>query len=667
MKKDIVKESINTIRALCIDGVERAKSGHMGMPLGAAPMAYTLWRNHLNVNPKNPDWFNRDRFILSAGHGSMLLYSLLHLSGYDLSLEELKKFRVIGSKTPGHPEFGITPGVDATTGPLGQGIAMAVGMALAEKHLSSLFNKEDFNIVDHYTYALCGDGCLMEGISYEAMSLAGHLKLNKLIVLYDSNSSTLDSKLDASFSEDIKKRAEALGWNYIFVPDGNDVEKINEAIERAKESRDKPTLIEVKTIIGYGLSKIQGTNKAHSDPVGSGQAREAKNFYGWEYKEEFFVPAEVYDDFKEIGRRGMEREENWQKQFQSYRKEYPELHAQLTKIIKKELPENWDEGINYYLDSSLSMATRNASHDVLNAVANNIPALFGGTADLSTSTKVKIVDSGAVTWEDFSNRNIYFGIREFAMAGIANGLALHHLRPFVSTYFTFSDYMKSAIRLSALMGLPVIYIFTHDSVAVGKDGPTHQPIEQLASFRAMPNVNVIRPADGNETVAAWKVALKDHSKPTILVLGRQNVPILPNSDQLAEEGVEKGAYVLSKAKSTPDGILIATGSEVELAIESQKLLEEENIFVNVVSFPSWNLFEQQPESYKEEVLPKDLKRRLTIEMASQIGWKGYAGDSGDVMSVDDFGLSGDPNDVIEHFGFTAKNVAERFKKLLKHP
>lgn len=664
MRDDIVTKSINTIRTLCIDGVERAKSGHLGMPLGSAPLAYTLWKYHLKVNPYNPKWFNRDRFILSAGHGSMLLYSLLHLSGFEVSIEDLKKFRTIGSKTPGHPEYGITPGVETTTGPLGQGIAMAVGLAIGEKYLASIFNKDDYQIIDHFTYVICGDGDLMEGISYEAMSLAGHLKLNKLIVFYDSNGTTLDANLSDSFSEDIKGRFEAMGWNYILVPDGNNVEMIDQAIHKAKQSIDKPTLVEVKTIIGYGIPDIQGTHKAHSDPVGPMRAKKAKEFYGWKYDKEFFVPDEVYKDFKTIAERGSELEEEWLKLLDSYREEYPVLYSQLIRIINRELPEDWDKGIKYY-DEPLSIATRNAAHDVLNVLAKNMIELIGGTADLSTSTKAKITDSSRFSSEKSHNRNIYFGIREFAMAGIANGLALHNLRPFVSTYFTFSDYMKAAIRLSALMGLPVIYVFTHDSVAVGKDGPTHQPVEQLASFRAMPNINVIRPADGNETIAAWKIALQEKDKPTIIVLARQDTKILPNTNTFANQGLAKGAYIVSRAKEEPVGILIASGSEVELAIGAQELLEKENIYVNVVSFPSWELYALQPISYQEEVFPTKLKKRLAIEMASKIGWKEYVGDEGEIMCIDEFGMSGDPQDVIEHFGFTPENVATKFKELLE--
>lgn len=662
--QNIAMKSINTIRTLTIDAVEEAQSGHMGMPLGSAPMAYVLWKKHLKINPKNANWFNRDRFVLSAGHGSMLLYSLLHVTGFNVSLNDLKEFRVIGSKTPGHPEFGFTDGVDVTTGPLGQGLATSVGLAIAEKRLAAIFNKEDYPIIDHYTYVICGDGDLMEGISYEALSLAGHLNLNKLIVLYDSNATTLDANLEDAFSEDIKGRFESMGWNHLLVEDGNDIDSIHQAIVEAKQHTDKPTIIEVKTTIGYGLSEVEGTSNAHSDPVGEEQVNKAKKYYQWSHDEPFFVPDEVYDDFKSIASDGTKKEADWTHLLKEYRKAYPDLYTDLQRMINKELPKDWDKRLPQYEVSSPPMATRVASHDALNALAEHMMELFGGAADLSSSTKVSIENAGGITSDDFSNRNIYFGVREFGMAAIANGLALHHFTPFVSTYFAFSDYMKAAIRLSALMELPIIYIFTHDSVAVGKDGPTHQPIEQLAAFRSMPNINVIRPADGNETIAAWKVALSEKTKPTVLVLGRQDQSILPESNKLAADGVNKGAYVISKASKEAQGILIATGSEVELAMEAQKLLEEEGIYVNVVSFPSWELFEQQSGEYQETIFPKKLTKRLTIEMGSKIGWREYAGDAGDVISIDDFGVSGDPNEVIEHFGFTPQTIAEKFKALL---
>lgn len=662
MKEKMAFKSINTIRTLTIDAVEKAQSGHMGMPLGAAPMAYTLWKNHLKINPNQSDWFNRDRFVLSSGHGSMLLYSLLHLSGFGVSLEDLKEFRKFNSKTPGHPEYNITDGVDASTGPLGQGIAMAVGLAIAEKKLSNLFNRDDLNIIDHFTFSICGDGDLMEGVSNEAMSLAGHLQLNKLIVLYDSNDTSLDSALETSFSEDIKRKMESLGWEHILVNDGNDINQIDQAIIRAKKS-NKPSLIEVKTIIGYGLPDIAGTNKAHSDPVGVENVHYTKRFLNWEYDEKFTVPKEVYEDFKSIAIKGEDEGKKWKNKINRYKKEYPELYKGLEEIINFELPTNWEDDLPQY-DSSQSLATREASHSVLNNLSEKIIGLVGGSADLSSSTKAIIDNSKAIQGNDFSGNNIYFGVREFGMAAIANGMALHNLRPFISTYFTFSDYMKPAIRLSALMGLPVVFIFTHDSIAVGKDGPTHQPVEQLASFRAMPNVNVIRPADGNETVAAWKVALREKTRPTILVLARQDTMTIGNSAYLANAGVEKGAYVLYESSKISSGILIATGSEVSLAMEAKDKLENEDIFVNVVSMPSWELFENQSKEYRESVLPNDIDKRVVIEMGAKIGWRQYAGDKGTILSVDTFGISGDSQEVVAEFGFSVNRVVEEFKKLL---
>ncbi|WP_218162458.1 transketolase [Alkalibacterium sp. 20] len=653
--------SINTLRTLAIDAVEKAQSGHMGLPLGAAPMGYILWKNHLNINPNNPEWYNRDRFVLSAGHGSMLLYGLLHLSGFNLSIEDIKDFRETGSKTPGHPEWEHTEGVEVTTGPLGQGISMAVGMAMAEKKLANQFNQEDLKVIDYYTYVLCGDGDLMEGVSHEAISLAGHLNLNKLIVLYDSNHSSLDEQLDASFSDDIKKKFEAVHWNYIKVEDGTDVMSIDDAIVAAKQA-DRPTLIEVNTIIGYGLPDIEGTHNAHSDPVGEENVKKAKEFYDWDSKKDFHVPKEVYADFSVIKERGNEKENQWKEKVQKLEKDDPALFNDLQSFIQNRIDSSFKEKLPIFDVNDKKIATRVASHSVLNAVCKDIPQLIGGSADLSGSTKVSIDDSDRITKDDFSGRNIYFGVREFAMATIANGLALNHFVPFVSTYFTFSDYMKPAIRLSALMGLPVIYVFTHDSIAVGKDGPTHQPIEQLAAFRSMPNITVIRPADGNETAAAWEIALDSKNKPTMLVLSRQATDTLKVSPEIVKEGTKKGGYIVEQVKN-PEGIIIATGSEVDLALAVKQELEKEEIFVNVVSLPSWELFEQQPEAYRLKVLPTHLTKRLSIEMGSKLGWKEYVGDKGKILSIDSFGISGEPTEVMEKFGFTLENAMKLYKSI----
>ncbi len=653
--------SINTIRTLTIDSVEKAQHGHAGMPMGAAAMAYALWKKHLTINPKNPSWFNRDRFVLSAGHGSNLLYNLLHLSGYPVTIDDLKQTRQWGSKTPGHPEYGITPGVEATTGPLGQGIPVSVGMAIAEKHLAEVYNRPNFKMVDHYTYTICGDGDLMEGVSYEAISLAGHLQLDKLIVLYDSNDISLDGDLDISFSDHIQKRFEAARWQYLKVEAGNDTEAISKAIEEAKQDQERPTVIEIKTTIGYGSPSLQGTHHAHSDPLGKEEIERTKEVYGWQY-EPFHVPEEVYEDFASIKENGKAAEENWHKQFEAYKADYPELAEQLKRIIDGELADGWDTELPAYSSEDI-LATRVASGDTLNKLAQKLPEFIGGSADLDSSTKTRLTNEADFKRGQYQGRNLRFGVREFAMGAIANGLALHHLRPFVSTFFVFSDYLRPAIRLASLMELPVTYVFTHDSVAVGQDGPTHQPIEHLASFRAMPGLSVIRPADANETKEAWKLAVENTSQPTMLVLGRQGLPTLKDSAELAKEGVEKGAYVISKAVQEPEGILIAAGSEVNLAVEAQRELEKQGTFVNVVSMPSWDRFEKQPEAYKESVLPKNIKKRVSVEMGSKLGWREYVGDSGIVMSIDSFGASAPGNEVIERYGYTVENVVNTYKKL----
>lgn len=666
MTEKIDQLAITTIRTLSIDAIEKANSGHPGLPMGAAPMAYTLWTKYLQHNPKNPDWFNRDRFVLSAGHGSMLLYSLLHLGGYGLTLDDIKNFRQWDSKTPGHPEYGHTVGVEATTGPLGQGIGMAVGMAMAEKHLAAQYNKPGFDIVDHYTYALCGDGDLMEGVAAEAISLAGHLELDKLIVLYDSNDISLDGELGMSFSENIKKRFESYGWNYLRVEDGNDTESVASAIEQAKQNSGGPTIIEVKTVIGYGSPNKSGKADAHGAPLGEDEMALTKEYYKWTFEQDFHVPEEVYSRFNEAAENlGAKSEQQWNDLFEQYENEHRELAAQLKKAIANELPENLQEVLPVY-EAGVSAATRSASGDAINALANAMPTLFGGSADLAGSNKTTIKNAGDFTAEDYSGRNIWFGVREFAMGTALNGMALHGgLNVFGGTFFVFSDYVRPAIRLSALMGLPVTYVFTHDSVAVGEDGPTHEPIEHLASLRAMPNLSVIRPADGNETSAAWHTAVTSVNKPTVLVLSRQNLNVLPKSPELAKDYVKKGAYTVSPAqKEQADGLLIASGSEVNLAVEAQAALREQNIDVSVVSMPSWDLFEQQDKAYKESVLPKQVKKRVAIEMGSSLGWHKYAGDEGTVLAIDTFGASAPGDIVIEKYGFTVENVVKQMKDLL---
>ncbi|KPN15193.1 transketolase [Bacillus australimaris] len=659
-------KSIATIRTLSIDAIEKANSGHPGMPMGAAPMAYALWTNHLNVSPQNPNWFNRDRFVLSAGHGSMLLYSMLHLSGYNLSIEDLKQFRQWGSKTPGHPEFGHTEGVDATTGPLGQGIAMAVGMALAERHLAETYNKDNFNVVDHYTYSICGDGDLMEGISSEAASLAGHLGLGRLIVLYDSNDISLDGDLDRSFSENVKNRFEAMNWEVLYVKDGNNIEEVTAAIEKAKQNTDKPTLIEVKTTIGFGSPNRAGTSGVHGAPLGSEEAKLTKDAYSWTFEEDFHVPSEVYDHFKEaVKDAGQKKEAAWNELFEQYEKEYPELAAQLKLAIEGKLPENWDQEVPVY-EAGSSLASRASSGEVLNGIAKQVPFFIGGSADLAGSNKTTIKNTDDFGKNNYAGKNIWFGVREFAMGAALNGMALHGgLRVFGGTFFVFSDYLRPAIRLAALMGLPVTYVFTHDSIAVGEDGPTHEPVEQLASLRAMPNLSVIRPADGNETAAAWKLAVSSTDKPTALVLTRQNLPTIDQTPEKAYEGVEKGGYVVVEAADAqPEALLLASGSEVGLAIEAQKALEKEGIRASVVSLPAWDRFDQQSDEYKESVLPKAVRARIAIEMGASLGWERYTGLDGDVIAIDKFGASAPGETIIEQYGFTVSNVVSRVKAKL---
>ena len=657
--------AINTIRTLSIDAIEKANSGHPGLPMGAAPMAYTLWTKHMHHNPSNPQWFNRDRFVLSAGHGSMLLYSLLHLGGYDLPMEEIKKFRQWGSLTPGHPEYRHTDGVEATTGPLGQGIGMAVGMAMAEKHLAAKYNKPGFEVVDHHTYALCGDGDLMEGVAAEAISMAGHLQLDKLVVLYDSNDISLDGDLSMSFTENIQKRFESYGWNYIRVEDGNNIGLVSKALEEAKGNVGGPTIIEVKTVIGYGSPNKSGKSDSHGAPLGEDEMKLTKEYYKWTFEEDFHVPEGVYETFKEAADTlGAQKEQEWNQLFEQYEAEHAALATELKDAIDRKLPADFEQSLPTY-EVGTSLASRAASGDAINAIAEVLPALFGGSADLAGSNNTTIKGSDAFLPSNYAGRNIWFGVREFAMGTALNGMALHGgLHVYGGTFFVFSDYVRPAIRLSALMGVPVTYVFTHDSVAVGEDGPTHEPVEHLAALRAIPGLSVIRPADGNETAAAWKMAVSSEKTPTALILSRQNLPTLPKSAELAMEGVAKGAYVVSPAtKEKADAILLATGSEVNLAVAAQKQLKEEGIDASVVSMPSWDLFEKQDAAYKESVLPKDVKKRLGIEMGVSLGWHKYVGDEGDILAIDTFGASAPGNIVIEQYGFTEENVVAKVKAL----
>lgn len=648
------ERAISAIRALSIAQIEAANSGHPGLPMGASPMAYVLWNKFLKANPNNANWFNRDRFVLSAGHGSSMLYSLLHLSGYDVGIDDLKDFRQLGAKAAGHPERGHIDGVEVTTGPLGQGFAQAVGIAMAEKHLAAMYNKDDAQIIDHYTYVLCGDGDLMEGISYEAMSLAGHLNLSKLIVLYDSNDICLDGATNTTFSEDIKKRAEALNWNYLRVDDGRDLDQIYEAISKAKGNIQGPTIIEVKTIIGYG-STNQGTNKVHGAPIGKEEFIKAKEIYEWT-EDDFNIPDDVYDTFKEgIVKTGEEENQKWDDLLDKYQEKYPEDYKNLMAGINRELPENFIDEVKKYSSEDNALATRASNGEIIQDLAKITPNFWGGSADLFSSNKTNIKDTVAFTDKTPEGRNVWYGVREFAMAAIGNGIIAHGgTWHHVSTFFVFTDYLKPAIRLSALSKLPLTYVMTHDSIAVGEDGPTHEPIEQLAMIRSIPDCIMLRPADANETRLAWKYALESQEKPVVMALTRQNVGNLEETENITD--INKGAYIISDCEKTPDLILIATGSEVELALETKALLKDKNI--RVVSMPSMELFREQDEAYKEEILPKEVKNRVSIEMASTFGWAEWTGTDGLNIGIDIFGLSGKGNEVTEEFGFTAETIVE---------
>lgn len=656
------QKSVSAIRVLAADTIQKANSGHPGLPLGSAAMAYELWAKHMNHNPANPKWVNRDRFILSGGHGSALLYSLLHLFGYGLTIEDMKQFRQLNSLTPGHPEYGHTVGVEATTGPLGAGMAMAVGMAMAENHLAATFNKDGYPVVDHYTFVLGGDGCMMEGISYEAFSLAGTLGLGKLIVLYDSNNISIEGDTNIAFRENVQQRFQAFGFQTLYVEDGNDLEAIGKAIEEAKADTTRPTMIEIKTKIGYGCPAKEGKASAHGEPLGVENVAALRENLGWEIAESFVIPQDVYDHFKSIADENAKKEEQWNTLFADYTAKYPEM---------KEL---WDEYYDedrgqllYDLDDFWAVpdkaeATRNLSGSRINVMKDVLPNLFGGAADLAPSTKTNMKDAGDYSKENPLGKNLHFGIREIAMAGIGNGIALHGgLRPYVSTFFVFSDYVKPMARLSALMGLPLTYVLTHDSIGVGEDGPTHEPIEQLAMLRAMPNFNVFRPADATETSAAWYYAMTVKDAPTALVLSRQNLPQLPGSGRDAL----KGGYIVDDSeKETPDAIIIASGSEVQLGIEAKKLLAGEGIDIRVVSMPSMDVYEQQPDEYKERILPKQVRARVAVEALSDFGWSRYTGLDGEIVSMHGFGASAPGSVIFEHFGITTDAVVQAVRKTL---
>lgn len=654
--------SVNAIRVLSADAVQKANSGHPGLPLGSAAMAYELWAKHMNHNPKNPNWKNRDRFILSGGHGSTLLYSLLHLFGYgDLSKDDLANFRQLDSLTPGHPEYGHTVGVEATTGPLGAGMAMAVGMAMGEAHLAAKFNKEEFPVVDHYTYVLGGDGCMMEGISSEAFSLAGTLGLSKLIVFYDSNKISIEGSTDIAFTEDVKMRFEAFGFQTLVVEDGNDLDEISAAITEAKADKTRPTMITVKTKIGFG-SPREGMASAHGEPLGVDNVAKLREKLGWPSTEDFFVPEEVYANFKAIVEKNALVEAEWNAMFEKYCSQYPDMKVLWDKHHDENLAKDLIDDEEFWAYTDKPEATRNLSGIIINRIKDILPGFMGGSADLAPSTKTYMKDEGDFSKEDYAGRNLHFGVRELAMAAIGNGLALHGgLRPFVSTFFVFSDYVKPMARLSSLMGLPLTFVLTHDSIGVGEDGPTHEPIEQLAMLRAMPNFTVFRPADATETIAGWYYAITSTKTPTALVLTRQNLPQLPGSSKEAL----KGGYVIDNStKEVPDAIIIASGSEVELGVNAKAELAKEGIDVRVVSIPSMDLFEAQTEEYKEAVLPKTVRARVAIEAGIDFGWGKYVGLDGAYVTMKGFGASAPAAELFKKFGFTTENVVNTVKSVL---
>ncbi len=660
---DLDQLSINTIRILSVDAIEKANSGHPGLPLGAAPILYTLWKRFLHHNPQNPQWFNRDRFILSPGHGSALLYALLHLSGYDISLEDIINFRQIGSKTPGHPEYGIVPGVECTTGPLGQGFATGVGMAIAEQYLAKTFNKPDCTLIDHFTYALVSDGDLMEGISYEAASMAGHLKLGKLIYLYDDNDISIDGSTDITFTEDVEMRFKSCEWQVLNVDDGNDIDAIESAISKAKKNLDQPSLIIIRTHIGYGSPK-QDTPGVHGAPLGKDAIKATKEFYGFSTDKTFEVPEEAQRHMSDAVDNGKKLEQAWNTLLAQYEKSYPEDASVLKSLMAGSLPDGWDSALNSLnFPTEKSVATRAASGTIMNAIAQNLPTFMGGSADLGSSVKTVLKDAGDLDCSastKTTGRNMYFGVREHAMGAVVNGMALHGaMIPYCSTFFVFSDYMRPAIRLAALMKVHSIFVFSHDSIGLGEDGPTHQPVEHLVSLRAMPGVEILRPADANETMAAWRYAITA-KRPVILILSRQNLPVYKTDASL----LEKGAYVFSESSGDVQGIVISSGSEVHLAVEAQKRLAEINISIRVVSMPSWELFDKQSQEYKDTVLPPNVTKRLAIEAGCTFGWERYVGAEGSVIGIDTFGASGPAEQLFEQFGITTDHICACMESML---
>jgi transketolase len=662
---DLESRAINAIRFLSADAVQKANSGHPGLPMGAAALAYVLWTRHLRFNPKNPKWPGRDRFILSGGHGSALLYSLLYLSGYDLSLDQIMNFRQWGSLTPGHPEYGLTPGVEVTTGPLGQGFGNGVGMAIAEAHLAAEFNRPGFDVVNHYVYGIVTDGDLMEGVASEAASLAGHLRLGKLIYLYDDNRISIDGSTDLAFTEDRAARFLAYGWHVLKVPDGNDVVAVNSAITRAKKD-PRPSLIVCRTHIGYGLPTRQDTAKAHGEPPGQEELDGAKKNLGWPIEPKFYIPDDVLTFFRKAIKRGIRAEKQWREKLKEYLSENPQLDTELERRLMGELPENWDADLPIFPADSKGMATRAASGNVINTLAGRLPELIGGSADLAPSNNTWIKDTPAFQWDKPEGRNFHFGVREHGMGAIINGMVVHGgLIPYGATFLVFSDYMRAALRLSSLSHYPSIWIFTHDSIGLGEDGPTHQPVEQIAALRAIPHLVVIRPADANEVTEAWKVAIARRKGPTALILTRQAVPTIDRSIYSPAQELSKGAYVLADmGDSSPELILMASGSEVALIIEAGIRLASEGVNVRLVSFPSWELFNAQTESYQNQVFPSEIKARLSVEAGVSQGWKRWVGDAGESISVNGFGASAPYKMIFENYGFTVDNVIIRAHQIL---
>jgi len=665
---DIVEKSINTIRCLAMDAVQKANSGHPGTPMALAPAAYALWMHQLKFNPQNPNWFNRDRFVLSNGHASMLQYAMLHLTGYKITLDDLKNFRQWDSITPGHPEHELTPGIETTTGPLGQGMMTAVGMAIAEAHLAACFNKDENEIVDHHTYVFCSDGDLMEGASHEAASLAGHLGLGKLICLYDNNHITIEGDTNLTYSDNVTKRFEAYHWHVEDLGESsNDVEAISAAYQRAKEVTDKPSMIILRTHIGYGSPNKQDTAAAHGSPLGAEEIKLTKKSYGWPEEEEFLVPDDVKQHTLKAVAIGEQCEKEWNSILQTYKNNYPDLGAKFEQYLKQDLPDNWDKDLPVYKPEGGAKATRAVTADFITAIESQLPWLMGGSGDLEPSTETRIKSSGSFEKGKYENRNMHWGVREHLMCAASSGMYLHGgIRPYAATFFVFTDYARPAIRLACVMKLPVIYVMTHDSIGLGEDGTTHQPIEHLASFRAMPGIAVMRPADANEAVYAWKAAIERKNGPTMLVLTRQKLPVFDRTKMASAEGVLKGAYVLSHEKDgskQPDVILMATGSEVQLVVEAQTELLKDGINARVVSMPCWEIFREQPLTYQEAVFPPSVKMRVAIEAASPQGWSEWVGDEGKVIAIDRFGVSAPYQEIYTHFGITTENIVATVKKM----